>query len=665
MAYSAKWGGYEIVTDPESGTTYSCGKGFIENKFITGEYDGIVAAATNTTSADVYLYDDSQSKYYVFKTFCPDRITAYYSPSSPNTEIKLLGNAERVWSEEIDCDVVETDSTTGDEIVIPYKMALLSNSGYTSERVTSYTFKNTNEKKCKYAVLPSVGDDLLGVMPVGMFKGCTELTKVKIPCNIESIPNDAFSGCTSLTSCTNGMDTMEHNSMDFIVNIGDKAFAECTSLTEAVIGKNVMSLGDGCFSGCTSISAITYDASAGTNAELSPDNRLKAIPEKAFLGCSRLSSAKYYDYQSHGFVDDNEKYLIPSNVETIGKRAFYGCENINSIEIPYASIPSLKEIGEEAFIGCDNLTTFNVLHASSNELKIGDKCCSGCSNITKIVLPSYVASIGDMAFKNTVINSGSIEFPSSVGSIGNQAFMGCSGATFKDTTLLSMGITVSSGVGLNAFSQCSGLNLPLDIKADKIDNHGFAQCSSLPSINVETTNESYGLQEGAFRECSAVSALTATTSNIGPLCFYKCSGLTSAVINGNMISGKTSLTICSKSFSGCSNLTSVTISADAIKTDDASTTIGPFSGLDKISNIIIETSSPNTAFEYASNLFVGGVSSATTVTLNASSKIYYLDRAFPTTVPLNFQVLNASAELINNYNESYASPWTFTAITTN
>ena len=69
----------------------------------------------------------------------------------------------------------------------------------------------------------------------------------KIPNSVTSLGDDCFSGCSSLTSIP------IPNSVD---SLGDDCFSGCSSLTSITIPNSVTSLGDYCFEGCSSLTSI-------------------------------------------------------------------------------------------------------------------------------------------------------------------------------------------------------------------------------------------------------------------------------------------------------------------------------------------------------------------------------------------------------------------------
>ena len=123
--------------------------------------------------------------------------------------------------------------------------------------------------------------------------------------------------------------------------------------------------------------------------------------------------------------------------------------------------------------------------------------------VKETVVPDYVTSIGDFAFKDC---SGltSITISDSVTSIGDGAFYGCSGLT---------SITIPDSVtsiGYSAFCNCSSLtSITIPDGVTSIGSYAFSRCSSLTSITIPDS-----------------------VTSIGDYAFYNCSGLTSITFKG-------------------------------------------------------------------------------------------------------------------------------------
>ncbi len=106
----------------------------------------------------------------------------------------------------------------------------------------------------------SIGEDA--------FYGCSGLTSATIGNSVKSIGEGAFRYCSGLTSVT------IPNSVTFI---GEDAFSDCSGLTSVTIPNAVISIGYGAFSDCSGLTSVTIG------------NSVTSIGEIAFYGCSGLT----------------------------------------------------------------------------------------------------------------------------------------------------------------------------------------------------------------------------------------------------------------------------------------------------------------------------------------------------------------------------------------
>ena len=456
----------------------------------------------------------------------------------------------------------------------------------------------------------SIGDDA--------FYGCTVLTSVTIPGSVTDIGGSAFEDCTGLTRVV-----LPHG----VTSIGMYAFDRCSALTDVTIPNSVTMIGDGAFYGCTGLANVTI-----------PDG-VTSIGDYTFEDCSSLTSV-----------------TIPDSVTSIGYRAFYTCKALTSVTIP----GGVTKIGDNAFYGCNALTDIYYGGYGIDWLKAGgghDRApenaavhfkddlygkgacgenvdwvmtaggtltisgtgamadckwnsapwARACSEITSIVIGDGVTSIGNNAFQYCSSLTGAA-IPGSVTAIGSSVFYGCDALT--DIYYGGYGINWLATAGHNDVPNGTAVHF-------KDDLYGKGACGE----NVNWVMTADGMLTisgtGAMTDCDSFgdpapwkicrqyiksAVIGSGVTSIGKYAFYCCEALTSVtipdtvtVIGGGAFRGCSRLSgmtipdtvtgIGSYAFYNCSSLPSVTI-PDGVTTISESA----FEGCSRLSSVTIPDS---------------------------------------------------------------------------
>ena len=111
---------------------------------------------------------------------------------------------------------------------------------------------------------------------------------------------------------------------------------------------------------------------------------------------------------------------IPNTVKTIGRRAFHGCEQLQTVTFEEGS--QLQTIGEEAFAECTALAEITLPRSVAS---LGEGAFADCNNLKSVVWEENRAlkTIGKRAFQSCGFTK--IEIPKNVEVIEEEAFYNC------------------------------------------------------------------------------------------------------------------------------------------------------------------------------------------------------------------------------------------------
>ena len=273
------------------------------------------------------------------------------------------------------------------EIEIPNSVTVIDNGAFKGcSGLTDITIGSSVTR------LGTEESDLYG----GVFSGCYNLDDVVLPSSLTIIGHQAFSSCSGLTSIDipdsvntignyafNNCSNLQYASLPSgITKISDYTFAECSSLEEIEIPSGVTLINRFAFMNCSSLTSVTIP------------NTVTTIGQGAFYGCISLSSV-----------------TIPNGVTEIIDNAFDYCSGLTSINIPdsVTSIGTGGTSNDGCFSYCRSLTSVTI---GNGVTSIGKKAFEGCNNLQSITISATTPpTLGNYAFDLT--NNCNILVPSS------------------------------------------------------------------------------------------------------------------------------------------------------------------------------------------------------------------------------------------------------------
>ena len=325
-------------------------------------------------------------------------------------------------------------------------------------------------------------------------------------------------------------------------------------------------------------------------------------------GTTSYSVEFYYIFEKSGgsseevrkFETGGITYIINDNGTTVsvteGEAKYTGDISIPSSVSYNGKYYDVTAIAFQAFYCCEYLTSLTIPYGVTD---IGNNVCSACWNLKSVSLPNSLKSIGSDAF-SWCSSLRTVTIPNSVTSIGWTAFEGCIGLTsviseimdpfeipdnvFENSSAETIAtLTVPAGTkaryqaikGWNIFKniveagggsseevrkfETGGITYNINDNGTSVSviagNTKYEGNVSIPS-SVSYNGKSYdvtSIGSGAFSDCTRLTSISIPNSlmYIQYISFQNCSGLSTITLPKSIIF------IGQSAFTGCSNLTKI------------------------------------------------------------------------------------------------------------
>ncbi len=328
----------------------------------------------------------------------------------------------------------------------------------------------------------------LEVIGLYAFSRCVSITKVKCNDKLQRLEQEAFWGCSGLTSLD----------LKNVKSIGQWAFSNCIGLHD-ISFNNLEYLGISAFYGCKNLKNINLGHGNLT------------IDEWAFTGCEALKNVEVSEnivkFSDNAlYLNENMKCYVKDDVKYLGNEEhnFVVAVDAEPTIKTYSSEPDTRIIFRNAFYSCQELTDVKL---SDNVVGIGKCAFTNCTNLTSLTLGANINSINDAAFNScnnlSKVYASSIESWLKINFVAlddygnNDVYSGDVNPLYYGADLIIDNIVVTN------------VNVPSNI--NEISPYAFAGYVKLESVSMGNNVNSIG--NFAFLKCKNITSFTINEGN--------------------------------------------------------------------------------------------------------------------------------------------------------
>ena len=224
-------------------------------------------------------------------------------------------------------------------------------------------------------------------------------------------------------------------------------------------------------------------------------------------GAAIVSGGVYY-------TDMQSAAELTAEANTVGQYMFRDL-NLTKIVLPQG----ITTLGYRAFYNCKSLETIEGAEVATS---LDKAVFESCTSLTSVAVNASLTEVPEALFKRCNALD-AFTFPVGVTTIGKEAFYGCK----LSTLTLPEGLVT---IGEDAFNSIEATAVTLPTTVKELAEGAFYSCYKLAELNLNDGLEKLGERALAYNRAATKYVIPSTVSSIGESCFANCSKLEEVVL---------------------------------------------------------------------------------------------------------------------------------------
>ena len=370
---------------------------------------GKTSSADTTDQGYYYRFEYTYNGYQLHE----DRYVSYYIPKKLK-KVTVTNQTEVPAYAFMNCDLLE-------EIVLPENITSIGEKAfYECQNISTLnignnvlTIGNLAFYKCIKLSCINNAEEGIFILPAKLtsignsaFYGCISVSNVMCGNVLSQIESGAFIGCTAINKFNSDV-TGELIIPSSLREIKTRIFVDVNGITKITVHNNVVSIESGAFEGMAALEEIILPFVGASATETKGSTKVLGhifgYQDSSYGSYKTSNGGATYQYFHSAPVGQSfyRSYKIPqslrkvtiTNQAEIPDNAFMNCDLLEEIVLP----EDITSIGKQAFYMCSNI---RVIDIGDSLMLIDELAFMGCGKLEEIHIPVSVITINQQAFRD-------------------------------------------------------------------------------------------------------------------------------------------------------------------------------------------------------------------------------------------------------------------------